>query len=155
MELTEKDFRMPMSSAGQKKVRAIVNRKVGYQATAASANVLLVSEGTNPAVLQDGVVIDVFAIFPVVPASGESLVVDVQKSVNGGTSFATILTGTQTFNSTNVTSTTIRKQFSFASKLDPSKTSVKAGDQLRAVLTYAAGGGPTPILGNIVGANIG
>lgn len=103
----------------------LINRKSSVQATAATATL-----GTWVADYS-GHIQEAQAVLGVLPASGESMVIDIRK--NG----STILTGTLTVNSS-----TTSKYTDMTSLISAALASFVPGDIFTVVRTYTAGGGP-------------
>jgi hypothetical protein len=146
--ITKKDLHTPLSEQAIRKIYGAMHKFIAYQAVAASANLV---PGDSPVIVQAGRIQDIHVVIPKVCASGESMVVDVHKSTDGGATYATVLTETKTIGSTDAAKTL----HSMTSLIDGSKADLNAGDMLRVVLTYTAGGGPTPIVSTTVQIEIG
>lgn len=148
-KLTGKDLRFPLNNDASRKLQGIMLRRAVSQAAAATANLNLTHHGV-PFVLQAGRIKDLFWILGTAAAAGESMVLDVQKSSNGGSSWATVLSATVTIDSTS----TARAQTSIFRLVLPASLSLAEGDMLRAALTYTAGGGPAPMANLAVVAEV-
>lgn len=121
----------------------LVNRRVMFQQTAASANVLFTQEG-SPTVIEAGFIRRLGFVLGDIPASGESYSIDIKKSSNNGGSWATVLSGPIVINSANVVSGVLQTDMQPFSTFGITKPSLATGDMIRAEITYTAGGGPAP-----------
>lgn len=128
------------------RIKQHVNQRVAALVVAASkaAGTLPCLNHAQKMVLQAGTIMDMFFILGVICGGGESMVADVQKSVDGGATWATILTGTLTIDSTHHQTARVIDAGLMA-LLDPAKTTVAVGNMLCVVLTYTAGATPTPL----------
>lgn len=121
----QSDFRTPFSGKSSKKLRGRIDRVVSNQAAAASGSDLHVLDVA-------GDIQSLSVITAANPASGESLVIDVQR--NG----VTILTAPLTLNNT----TPGKVLYNFT---PVAGTRLNLGDVITFVRTYTAGGGATPV----------
>lgn len=147
--LESRDLHNPLSQRNIEKLVGHVFTFNAFQAVAADANVAAARNG-SPVVPQAGRIESISMITPVVAATGESMSVDIHKSTDGGATYATILTAPKVVSSTTAAKTVT----SLDSLIDPAKNNVSAGDLLRAVLDYTAGGGPTPMVNTHVSIEI-
>ena len=120
------DLETPFSEKTYAKLVGKLERKTSLQLTAASATIYVWTATFN------GVIADLGLSLSAVPATGESIVVDVLK--NG----ASVLTGTYTVNPTTGAS----KFVDLFLVLDPTKTGFAPGDVYTVSRVYTAGSTP-------------
>lgn len=129
------------SAMATERVAALMLAHSGYFGVlSGGANTQLLLHNGVPAVFQRADVTYAFVTVAVPPAAGESGVLDVQRSVDGGVTWTTMLSSTLTLDATSVTALT-----QMPLSIDPDKTLLLPGTLLRAVLTYTAGGSPAPM----------
>lgn len=148
-KLTGKDLHFPLNNETSRKLQGLILRRAAFQGTAATAGVNLALQGV-PFLLQAGRLRDLYYIYGTAAAAGESMVVDVQKSTNGGSSWATMLSSTVTISSTS-TPLVVTSMWSLVL---PASVALAEGTMMRMNLTYTAGGGPAPMANLAVVAEV-
>lgn len=141
-------FKVPFNNDTMRRLRGHIKARGTNLAVAATANSNLAHHGCL-FVTEPGQIQDVYSITNVVAGAGESIVIDIEKSSDGGATWATVLSATTTIDST----TTAKRQVQH--KVDPTKRAVVPGDMLRAKHTYTAGGTPAPLANISTMAEIG
>lgn len=139
----------PLNNEALRKLQGFIGKRSAFQAVIGTGTVLFV-HNSNPILSQTGTIGDLYYMVGVKPASGESIVLDVKKSSDGGGTWATILSSTVTIGST----ASARVQVPIKSSVLAAKLSVAEGDMLRAELTYTAGSTPAPAANLVVVAEI-
>jgi len=134
MSLTTLDLSTPHTEKTLPKVIGHIENSKSQQLTAATSTGDFIWQATF-----DGVLGDAEVSFYGTPASGESMVYDIQK--NGTTVLSSTLT---------ISSTTSGKTQSFKSVFAPGSIHFVKGDVFTINRTYTAGGTPTPVAHNVV-----
>lgn len=135
-KLVEKDLRFPLNNGALRKLMARLGAMRAEQSAVASANVVM--SGSFGSILEsDKDIEEAWVQLSTALAAGESMAVDVERSLDGGTSWASILSAPVSLDSTYTAKTQIALTVAAASKAQV------AGTLLRAKYTYVAGGGPT------------
>lgn len=141
--LRGKDLRFPLNNPALLKLMGFMFVFGAWlSAVASNAGLALLEAGSGMAV-QDLAIQDLYVMFDAPLAAGESLVVDIQSSTDGGATWATMLSATKTFDSTNMLVGSTKVQQSLMSLLLGTKVAIPSGTRLRAVTTYVPGGGAT------------
>jgi hypothetical protein len=135
-KLMNENLRFPLNNENIRKLKSRLGAMRAEQSAVATANVVM--SGSFGSMLEsDKVIEEAWVQLSTAFAAGESMVVDVERSTDGGTTWASILSGTTTLSST----TTAKSQVLLS--VAPASKSQAQGTLLRAKLTYVAGGGPT------------
>lgn len=129
--LTHKDLR-PFGTTNATKLISHIKRGRSSQGAAATVASPAGLVANMDPVDQDMTITDITFVASVTPAAGESLVIDV--TVDG----TTILSGTFTFNNTLVGD----RVYSLKNLLLAASNRIRAGQIVRVIRTYTAGGGP-------------
>lgn len=139
-----RDLRFPLNNDAVRKLSGMaLGRWFTYMAALGSAPDLRMEGPCGNIMEQERTLDALFVVLPTAMASGESMVVDVQKSTNGGGTWATVLSATKTLNSTTATAAIILSQIDLTSLVLTASKRLATGTMLRAVCTYVAGGTPT------------
>lgn len=135
-EMRESDLRFPLNNASLRKLMSRLGAMRAEQAAVATGNVVM--SGSFGSMLEaDKTIEEAWVQISTAFAAGESMAVDVERSTDGGTTWATILSAPLTVNNTSTAKTQIPLTVA------PASMTQLRGTILRAKLTYVAGGGPT------------
>jgi hypothetical protein len=135
-KLMSENLRFPLNGDNVRKLKARLGTLRAEQSAVATANVVM--SGAFGSMLEsDKIIEEAWVQLSTALAAGESMVVDVERSTDGGTTWASILSATKTLDNTSTAKSQILLSVAPASKQQAQ------GTLLRAKLTYVAGGGPT------------
>ena len=147
--ITSKVFDLTLPAPLEETIKdllGLINRRTMRQTTAVDANVTFLKDG-SATVLEAGSIRKVGLVIDVAPAAGESYSIVLQKSEDGGATYAAICPAI-VIDSTNLPGVVEEvKGPELASILGITDSEVASGDFLRAAIDYTAGAGAAPASG--------